>query len=505
MIRAFIDKLIPSKKEIWWERNFLIIVIVGALIFAAMSLAIGLHQSVWFDEAYSIMLAKQPAAQLVHLTSLDVHPPLYYLLLKGWASMFGWGEFALRSLSVIVAACAVVTGGLLVRRLFGTRAGLVALPFIVFAPFLLRYGFEIRMYALASLIGILATYVLVIAYQTKPGRYQWLLYAFYGVLVALGVYTLYSLAFLWVTHLAWLIWMTRRDKQELIKAPWVRAFALSILLFLPWLPAFKSQLGNGALAAISQQVNMDNLIGIISFSSVYQPTWQLNGVMTLVVLFAIVVMTFFTIRAFKVVSKKEKPYLILLAMYLLVPVILVTAISLVRPLYVERYLSHVVIGGYLFIGVITWLNLQKVSIKKWFVSGGLLAVMLIGVVQLAWTGNFNFQRLQTPTVKQAAASIPACDKGYTIFAADPYVAIELSYYLPNCQINFYTQWSNLTGGYAPLADSPLRVVDPARELSSSRKIYYVYYGQPESTMPSNLHQVSSAMYGAMTVAAYSAQ
>jgi len=419
--------------------------------------------------------------------------------------MFGWSELALRSLSAIVAACAIIAGGLLVRRLFGTRAALTTLPFLGFAPFLLRYGFEIRMYALASLIGILATYVLVIAYQTKPGRYQWALYGLYSVLVALGIYTLYSLAFLWIAHFVWLFWMTRYQKKSLLKAPWIRAFALSVLLFLPWLPAFKAQLSNGALAAIAQQVNMDNLIGIVSFGFVYQPTWQLNGIMTLIVLFAVVVMAYFTIRAFKVIPEKDKPYLVLLAMYLLVPIVLVTLISLVRPLYVERYLAHVVIGGYLFVGVITWLNLQKASIKTWLIGGGLLSVMLIGVVQLSWAGNFNFQRLQTPAIKQAVASIPACDKGLTVFAADPYVAIELAYYLPNCQINFYSQTASLGGGYAPLSDSPLRVVDPARELSSSRKIYYSYYGQPESRMPPGLHRTASAVYGAMTVTTYSAE
>ena len=57
----------------------------------AIGLWIGLRQSVWFDEAYSIMVAKQSVGEAIRLTALDTHPPLYYLFLKAWACLFGWG------------------------------------------------------------------------------------------------------------------------------------------------------------------------------------------------------------------------------------------------------------------------------------------------------------------------------------------------------------------------------------------------------------------------------
>jgi mannosyltransferase len=98
MIVPFLKRLFFIKKAPWSERHFLFILIIAAILAALVSLAIGLNQSVWFDEAYSIFLAKQPVAELIRLTSIDGHPPLYYLLLKGWAAMFGFGELALRSL-----------------------------------------------------------------------------------------------------------------------------------------------------------------------------------------------------------------------------------------------------------------------------------------------------------------------------------------------------------------------------------------------------------------------
>lgn len=505
MIRSLLDRLLHVRKITWGERYFWWLLAGAAIVFMAISLSIGLHQSVWFDEAYSIIVAKQPAAQLVHLTSLDTHPPLYYLLLKAWASVFGWSEFALRSLSVLAAGGAVFVGGVLIKRLFGARVALMAIPFVVLAPFLIRYGFEIRMYSLASLIGIAATYVLVRAWQTKPGRERLALYGLYAVLVALGMYTLYYLALLWIAHVVWLVWMTKGEKKPLFKSLWLRSFLISIVLFLPWLPAFLSQLSNGALAAISQPMTIDNLVGIVSFGFVYQPTWQLSAVMSLVVLFVVTVLIFLSVRAFKTIQSKQRPYLVLLALYVAVPVAVLTLVSLARPMYVERYLSHVLIGGMLFVGVIVALNLSRVT-KKWLVmSGALVAILIVGVIHLNQVGNFNFQRLQSPMIKQAAAMMKDCSKNATVFAADPYVAIELDYYLPDCQVQFYSETDTLKGGYAPLSNSPLRVDNPARELALSSKVYYVFYDKQTQTMPSELHHSTVKSFDSLHVATFSVE
>lgn len=399
----------------------------------------------------------------------------------------------------------MAVGGLLVKRMFGVRAALVTLPFLVAAPFLLRYGFEIRMYALASFIGIAATYVLIRALEIKNAQRQWRLFILYAALVALGMLTLYYTAVLWIAHVVWLIWLARHQKQPVFRQRWWLAFVGSVLLFIPWLPTFVAQLSNGALAPISQALTVDNLVGIVSFAFVYQPSWQLTALMSLVVVFVIVALVYFAIKAFDVVSTKQKPYLLLLALYVAIPVAVVALISLARPMYVERYLAHVLIGGYLFVGIITWLTLGEASKKCRVAAGGLLVVMLLGTMHVAQVGNYNFQRLQKPEVKQASMALGACEKGKTILAADPYVAIELSYYEPSCDIHFYSEEKTLRGGYAALSESPLQVRNPAKELKTSREILYVYYGQPTLKLPAGLGHVSTEDFGDLHVASFSAE
>jgi len=506
MIQKILERVFHVRRTSWAERHFTAILIVGAAVAMLVSLAIGLAQSVWFDEAYSIMVAKQPIEQLLHLTAVDTHPPLYYLLLKGWAGLFGWSEFALRSLSVLALGGSLVIGGLLVKRMFGVRTALITLPFILFAPFLLRYGFEIRMYALASLIGIAATYVLVSAVDAKTKRQLWIRYGLYAVLVAIGVYTLYYTALLWVAHLVWLGWITYREKKPVLRAPWLFAFAGSVILFLPWLPTFVRQISNGALAPISQAMTLENLLGIISFNFVYQPVWQLNALLSLLVVFVIGTLGYVTVQAFKVVSNDKKKYLLLLAFYVLIPIIVLTLVSLFRPMYVERYLAHIAIGGMLFVGVAVALVTKKTTTITVQAAALLVVVLVVGVAHLIQVGNYNFQRLQKPDVARAAALLELCETGATIMAADPYVAIELAYYAPkDCDIHFYSKDAKLGGGYAPLSESPLRISDPASQLADKKTVYYVYYDQPSLEIPLLLNQTGDEKFGSLTVATFSAE
>lgn len=504
MFKQKILSMWPFHRKTWTERHFYFVLTVAVLGAVAIALIIGASQSVWFDEAYSIMVAKQPIGELLALTGVDTHPPLYYILLKGWAYVAGWSEIALRSFSVAAMGGSLVIGALFVKKFFGVRAALLTLPFLVLAPFLLRYGFEIRMYALGSLIGIAATYVLALALNAAGKKRMWLFVA-YAILVALGMYSLYYMAILWVAHVVWLMWYAKMHKKPLFRSDWLLAYIGSIVLFLPWLPTFVSQLGNGALAPISQAMTLDNLMGIISYWFVYQPTWQLNALISLLVLFVIVTVSYLVVAAFKQTKKEQRSYFVLLICYVLVPITMITLVSLVRPMYVERYLAHIAIGGMILIGVSAAIVTKNASRLVNTAVVLLPAVLLVGVMNLAQVGNYNFQRLQKPMVNQIAMALESCKQGDTILAEDPYVAIELDYYLPNCQIHFYSEYDTLNGGYAPLSGSELQIKNVEKELVTNRPVLYVYYDTPDVTLPSNLIMTDRAEYGPVTIARFNAE
>lgn len=480
-------------------------IVLAATVTAAglIALWIGLRQSVWFDEAYSILLAKQPVGELLRLTALDTHPPLYYLLLKGWASLFGWSELSLRLASVGSLMLAITFAGLLLRRLFGSRIAISALPLLALAPLVLRYGFEIRMYADAMLVGIAATYVLVRAVQaSQANKRNWWL-ALYAVLVATGVYLLYYSAFLWIAHVVWLLIIhlrKRRPWKELI--PYVLSYVGAVLLFVPWLPTLLSQMGNGALAPIGSPLNLEQLIGMASFNLLYQPLWMVSVGLTVVAIAVIAALVWLIPRAKRALKGKTDEVLLLVA-YVGVPIVLLMGISLSSSMYTERYLSHVAIALIMLLGVVVAAVLQSAPKRerryaKW-ATAIIYGAMLIGTIQLAVQGNFNFQRMQTPTVREAAASID-CMSDSRLLMADPYVATELLYYLPDCPYSFVSQWDELRGGYAYFSGKSNQVKDTAT--LTDPHITYVFYGTPDQPLPAHYHEQSRQEFGALNVVRY---
>ncbi len=483
-----------SKKRLY----FLIVLFCGVFAAMATSLLIGLNQSVWFDEAYSILVAKQPIGKLIYLTSIDTHPPFYYLMLKAWAGIFGWSEMAVRSLSVLFMGGSMIIAGLLVKRLFGLRAAFIALPFILFAPFLLRYGFEVRMYAAASFIGMLATYVLVGAIESRNKNKSIVLFGVYAVLVAMGMYTLYYTVFIWASHLIWLLWRSYQNKEWTSMKPWIISYILSIVIFLPWLPTVLRQLSSGALAPITQPMTFDNIFGVISFSFFYKPIWGLGPWLSLLMLALVMAIIYISFHVYRLTDKKTSQYLILLALYWVAPLLMLALIGLMRPMYVERYLAHFIIGESMFIGAAASIIMKKTKIIFKVVYVFMIVCMLIGVFSLVNTGNYNFQRLQRTEIKRLPEFVN-CNGGQVVFVDDPYYAVEFSYYLSDCTIYFYSKTDNHGGGYAPVSNKGHGISNPAVDLDKFDEIYHVYYGGSEIKLPDDMGSVSTDDYNGLTI------
>ncbi len=104
----------------------------------------------WFDETYSLALARQPLGDLISIAAADVHPPLYYLLLHGVYLLAGESVAAYRLFSVAGAVATAALGLTHVRRDFGARAGLLFTFAACFTPYLAYTAMQIRMYSWAG-------------------------------------------------------------------------------------------------------------------------------------------------------------------------------------------------------------------------------------------------------------------------------------------------------------------------------------------------------------------
>src|SRR5512138_1765694 len=86
------------------------------------------YHSLWFDEAISVHWARQSAPRILEVgltLEEDRLPPLYYLLLKGWTSLFGFSEVGVRSLSVFWGVLLVPVMASISATLFNRRVALL--------------------------------------------------------------------------------------------------------------------------------------------------------------------------------------------------------------------------------------------------------------------------------------------------------------------------------------------------------------------------------------------
>lgn len=459
---------------VWWT-------IVAMAASFSLAMMIGLKQSVWFDEGYSILLAKASWGELVHLTSVDAHPPFYYMTLKLWTELFGTSEFALRSLSALAGALAIGVAVLLVRRMASVRAVVVVLPFLVLAPFLIRYDYEIRMYALVTLIGVSATYFLIRALDTRR-KLWWVLYA---ALVALGMYTLYMSIVMWLAHLVWLTYRARRAGESMIRQPWWLAYIGAVIVFVPWIPTLVGQLTHSALPNITSPVTLTGLASVLGFTFSYEPSWWLGAWASLGIAVTLSLLIAQIARLRRQMTHKERGLMSLLVMLLLVPLgfFVVTSLPPLRPLFMERYLAHFIIFAYLMIGVVialSWKYGDRRRASLLCVIG--LIVLTCGVFKQAEMGNYNYQRLQRPEA-QAARQMTGDCKDTVVVADDPFTYIDVAYYFGDCDLRFAARHPlEYRGGFAPLYGSP-KLIGKDTALTAPRLIHIHWESRPAYSVP----------------------
>ena len=110
----------------------------------------------WMDEGITTGISLHPLSQIPGVLRYDGNPPLYYMALHVWMSMFGSSESATHSLSLIFGLLTIPAGAWAAGVLFGRRAGIMAALLFAFNAWLTAYAQETRMYELMGLLGVVA-------------------------------------------------------------------------------------------------------------------------------------------------------------------------------------------------------------------------------------------------------------------------------------------------------------------------------------------------------------
>jgi hypothetical protein len=240
------------------QQKWVLWALTGLVLAAACARGQGLGlRSLSLDEAIAWRLSQYSWEELLARAATDVHPPLYFLLLKLWTLLGGDSVESMRLLSGLCGTGVVGVVYLLARDAFriatgsacgatGVRAeicGLLAAALLAASVYHIEYSRQVRMYApgglLAAVAGLCLLRVLnsrehmgwywagfvtsaaALAYMHNFGLVSVVGLAAFGV--ALGVRRRQGIPWLWFSRGVWM-WS---------------GFALVAAAYAPWLPMLR--------------------------------------------------------------------------------------------------------------------------------------------------------------------------------------------------------------------------------------------------------------------------
>jgi len=200
---------------------------IPLMVFAVLLLVCLGRRPYFGDEISAIVMTRGSLGQTIEAVAADVHPPVYFLLLKAMRAVAGERAWALRLLSALFSIAAFPFLWAVARRFFGKNVGLVAWlvatsSFTVFASRFIRY------YSLGLLETAAATWLLLLLLE-RPTRRRWIAY---GVAMVLMIYTFYLSVIVMAAHGIVFVAAWRREPRRLI--PPLIVLAAICLAFAPW-------------------------------------------------------------------------------------------------------------------------------------------------------------------------------------------------------------------------------------------------------------------------------
>ena len=194
------------------------------------------YNVIW-DEAYSIDLVRGSIIRIIQESAIDVHPPLYYLILKAF-NLFG--EESLLRYQLVTAVGTYlnvfILGATIIRKRWGCRVSFLYILWFGLSYSTLEYTTLVRMYSWGAFFVTAAALFLFLYYENN-GKREFIL----GIVMTLAAmythyYALVAVFFIWLILL--LAVVVKREKR--VGRIFLGGAAVTIG-YLPWLRTLLSQ------------------------------------------------------------------------------------------------------------------------------------------------------------------------------------------------------------------------------------------------------------------------
>lgn len=352
-------------------------------------------KSVWFDETYTLALIKHNIKDMLDILNKDMHPPLYFLSLKAFCSVFGYDLVSTKVFSFAGYALTILLGPTIIKNTFSSKTAFVFMLSMGAVPMCYYFAVQQRSYSNCILFVVLS-FVFAVRFLREYRLRDALLLAVFGLLASYNhIYALLAcgIIFAFVN-----VNVVLRNTKQFLKVLFADIFI--ILGYLPQVTTLLSQV-EGASS-----------------------DFWLSGVEPLSILIFIIG-AIFSIHFLIRYRNHEIVFAIVVIMSLQIIGLIITVF--VRPLYIARY-SVVVLG--IFVLLVAMIFHTK--LKRCFC----LLLCVLNIACLTLTCAFEYDSSLVNFVERFDKQIQPTD---TILYLDSSFGI-VSYYFPeNAHICTYRE------------------------------------------------------------------
>lgn len=207
-------------------------------------------RNIWWDEAWTVWLARHDLAWIALRTASDEHPPLHYWLMHFWQSLFSPDALLADALvgrffSVVFAVLTVALIYRVGKQIGGAPLGLLAALFFALARFQVWWSQDIKNYTLSGFFALASVWFafklinsdLDFGRKSKSELINWF---GYGVSITTALYSHYLAALIFLANNLFVAvvllqrWRAGQNPIPLL-LKWSAAQVAVLALFAPWL------------------------------------------------------------------------------------------------------------------------------------------------------------------------------------------------------------------------------------------------------------------------------
>lgn len=377
-----------------YKGDIIAVLLVVVISFLASIKFLG--RDLWYDEAFTAVLVRQDWGTFWSIVYNDVHPPLYYILLKLFTSIFGFSYLSIRIFSFLPFALTLP----FIYKFLSTQTYITRLSIfsaVALSPFFVGYATEVRMYSWLSLFVFLSVYYFYLGVYSVNKLVWNRSVLLSSLFFALSILTHYFGALLGLVYL-YFLYNKFGHKKLLSNKKIIAKFAILPILGLTCIIPFVINQATRSYGGVMwiDEVSIWSLVNTLTnifygvnlgqsgnpqtFNSAYLP-------MSNLAIFAIIVFTL-GLSYHKIIKDKFLKFLFISAAIPMSLVYILSWLNLVH-LYVDRYFLPYLIFLFIFILLILYR-----TYKEDFVSLVVaLYILALGGYYLTYTPDNHFQSL----------------------------------------------------------------------------------------------------------------